>query len=86
MLQKPILVWDPDYTTTFTTRFKPIPLIDDYNPTNIDPNYSRDPFWDTELSNQDLLQSQYDLDDIEHYITTVYENPPITHNKKKQEH
>ena len=82
LFQKPIPVWDLDYTTTFTTRFRPIPLIDDYNPTYIDPDYGRDPFWDSELYNQDLLQFQYVLDDIEHYNTTVHENPPITQNKK----
>ena len=36
--QKLIPVWDPDYTTNFTSRFRPIPLIDDYNPTYIDPD------------------------------------------------
>ena len=82
LFQKPIPVWDPDYTTTFTTHFRPIPLIDDYNPTYIDPDYGRDPYWDTELYNQDSLQFQYVLDDIEHYNRTVHENPPITHNKK----
>ena len=82
LFQKPIPVWDPDYTTTFATRFRPIPLIDDYNPTYIDPDYGRDPHWDTEVYNQDLLQFQYVLDDSEHYNKTVHENPPITHNKK----
>ena len=80
--QKSIPVWDPDYTTTFTTRFRPIPLVDDYNPTYIDPDYGRDHYWDTEICNQDLLQFQYVLDDIEHCNKTVHENPPITHNKK----
>ena len=82
LFPKPIPVWDPDYTTTFPTRFRPIPLIDDYNPTYIDPDYGRDPYWDTEIYNQDLLQFQYVLDDIDHYNRTVHENPPITHNKK----
>ena len=82
LFQKPIPVWDPDYTTTFTTRFRPIPLIDDYNPTYIDPDYGRDPYWDTEFYNHDLFQFQYVLDDIDHYNKTVHENPPITHNKK----
>ena len=82
LFQKPIPVWDPDYTTTFITRFRPIPLVDDYNPTYIDPDYGRDPYWGTELYSQDLLQFPYVLDDIEHYNTTVHENPPITRNKK----
>ena len=82
LYQKPILVWDPDHTTTFTAQFRPIPLIDDYNPTYIDPDYGRYPCWDTEIYNQDLLQFQYILDDIEHYQRTVHENPPETHKKK----
>ena len=82
LFQKPISVWDPDYTTTFTTRLRPIPLVDNYNPTYIDPDYGRDPYWDSEIYNQELLQFQYVLDDIEHYNRTVHENPPITHNKK----
>ena len=57
-------------------------MIDDYNPTFIDPDYGRDPYWDIEIYNQDLLQFQYVLDDIAHYQTTVHESPPITHNKK----
>ena len=80
--QKPILVWDPDYKTTFTTRFRPIPSMDEYNPTYIDPDYGRDPYWDTEIYYQELSQFQYALDDIKHYKTTVHENPPITHDKK----
>ena len=82
LFQKPIPVWDPDYTTTFTTRFWPIPLLDYYNPTYIGPDYGRDPYWDTERYNQDLLQFQYVLDDIHHYKKSVHENPLITHNKK----
>ena len=82
LYQKPIPVWDPDYTTTFITRLRPIPLIDDYIPTYIDSDYGRNPSWDTEIYNQDLLQFQYVLDDIEHYKTTVHENPPITHDMK----
>ena len=82
LFQKPIPICDLDCTTDFTTRFRPIPLVDDYNPTYIDPDYSRDPYWDTELYNQDLLQFQYVLDDIDHYNKSVHKNPPITDNKK----
>ena len=82
LYQKLIPVWDRDWTTTFRTRFRPIPLIDDYNPTYIDPDYGRDPYRVTEIYTQDLLQFQYVLDDIEHYKTTVHENPPRTHDKK----
>ena len=82
LFQKPFPVWDPDYTNAFTTRFKPIPLFDNYNPTYVDQDYGRDPYWDTEIYNQELLQFQYVLDVIEHYNRTVHENPPINHNKK----
>ena len=71
LYQKPIPVWDPEYTTTFNTRFRPIPLIDDY-PTYIDPNNGRDPYWDTEIYNQDLLQFLHVVDDNELYQRTVH--------------
>ena len=74
--QKPIRVWVSDNTTTFTRQFRPIPLIDDYNPTYIDPDYGTDPYWDNEIYNQDLLQFLYGLNDIKHF------NPPIPNNKK----
>ena len=64
---KKITVWDPDYTTNFATQFRPIPLIGDCHPSYIDPDYGRDPYWDTEVYNQDLLQFQHVLDDIELY-------------------
>ena len=57
-------------------------MVDDYNSTYIDQDYGREPYWDTELYNQDLLQFQYVPDDIDHYNKIVHENPPITHNKK----
>ena len=82
LFQKPFPVWDPDFTSTFTTRFSPIPFVDDYNLTYIVQDYGIDPFWDTELYKQDLLQFQYVLGDIDHYHKTVHENPPLTHNKK----
>ena len=82
LYQKPNPVCDPDHKTTFSTRFRSIHFFDDYSPTYTDPDYGRDPYWDTEIYNQDLLQFQYVLDDIEHYKTTVHENTPITLDKK----
>ena len=38
LYQTPITVWDPDQITCFTTEFRRTPLIDDYNPTKIDPD------------------------------------------------
>ena len=82
MYRKPIPVCDPVYTTNFTSQFRPITSIDDYNPTYFDPDYGRDHYWDTEIYNQGWLQFQHVLDDIELYNKSVHENPPITHNKK----
>ena len=79
LYQKPYPAWDPDYTTTFATRFRLTPLIDDYNPTYIDPDNGRDPYWETEMYNQELLHFQYVQEDIENNNTTFHENPPITH-------
>ena len=66
---------DPDYTTCFTTRFRRIPFIYDYNPTYIDPEYGKDPYWDAEIYNQDLLQFQHVLDKIGLYNKSAHENP-----------
>ena len=82
LYHKPTPVCDPDYSTTFTTRFRPIPLIDDYNPTYVDPDFGRDPYWDTEIYNQDLLQFQHVIDDIELYQRRIHENLSKTLNKK----
>ena len=82
LYQKQIPNWGPDYTTGFTTRFRPMPLIDDYNPTYIDPDYGSYPYWDTEIYDKDLLQFQHVLDDIDLYNISVHNNLPITHINK----
>ena len=82
MYQITIPVWNPNFTTNFNSQFRPNPLIDDYNPAYINPAYGSDPYWDTELYNQDLLQFQHVLDDIELYKKSANEIPPKTHNKK----
>ena len=64
------------------TRFSPIPRIDDYNPTYIDPDYGRDPYWDTAIYNQVLLQFLQVLDDIELYNKPAHENSPFPNKKK----
>ena len=43
LYQKQIPFWDPDYTINFSTCFRPITFIDDYNQNYIDPDYGRDP-------------------------------------------
>ena len=78
MYQKPIQNWDPEYTTNFTTRFRPIPFIDNYDPTYI----NSDIFLGTQKSTPRVKQFQHVHDHIELYKRTGYENPPITHKMK----
>ena len=49
-----------DYTKNFETQFRPLPLIEDYNPQNIDPDYGKDPYWDDELYDKENLQFRGD--------------------------
>ena len=49
LYQKPMPQWDPDYTKTFLTNFRPLTLIEGYNPQYIDPQYGCDPYWDETL-------------------------------------
>ena len=44
LYQKQMPIWDIDHTTEYSTRFRPIPQIDSYNPHYIDPDYGRDPY------------------------------------------
>ena len=41
--------YEMDYTKDFETQFRPLQLIEDYNPQHIDPEYEEDPYWDDEL-------------------------------------
>ena len=83
LYQKPNPVWEPDHTTNFTTQFKPIPRIDDYNPTYIDLDYGRDSHWDTETYNQNLIANcvaitkdgQPDCIPLSTYINLKCKNP-----------
>ena len=52
LYQKLIPNWDPRYTTNFTTRFRLILFIDEYNQTYINPDYGSGPSWDTEIYSQ----------------------------------
>ena len=62
----------------------PVPLT--LTPTYIDPDYGRDPSWDTLIYNQDLLQFQHVLDFIELYNKSAHENPPITEQENEGTH
>ena len=41
--------FDMDYTTAFETRFRPLQLIEGYDPHYIDPEFGIDQFWDNSL-------------------------------------
>ena len=84
LYQKPIPIWDPDYTTNFNNRFRPNTLVDDYIPTYIDPDYGRDPNGDSEIFKMDLtlLHFQHVLDDNGLYQRSAHKYPPTTHYKK----
>ena len=86
LYQKPIPVWDPDHTTTFIIRFRPIHVIHDYNPTYVDPDYGSDPYWDTEIYNQDFLQFQHVLDDTELCNKSAHENQSTNNPQKNPKH
>ena len=53
---RPDRYYDMDYTENLETQFRPLPLIEDYNPQYIDPDYGKDPYWDDELYDKQNLQ------------------------------
>ena len=53
---KPLPFYECDYTKDFNTPFRPLPLIEDYDPHYYDPEYRRDPYWDDELYDQFSLE------------------------------
>ena len=46
---RPDRYYEKDYTKDFETQFRPLQLIEDYNPQYIDPEYGKDPYWDDDL-------------------------------------
>ena len=57
---RPHRYYDMDYTKNFETHFRPLPLIEDYNPQYIDPDYGKDPYWDDELYDKQNLHFRSD--------------------------
>ena len=53
--QRHQIVWDEDLMKNFETTFRPLPLIDNYDPYFEDPQYGRDPYWDEEIYDQEKL-------------------------------
>ena len=58
---KPLPDWEIDYTTDFTTKFRPLYNIEDYEPYYIDPDYNRDPYRDDDLYDQQHPQFHHSL-------------------------
>ena len=53
---RPDRYYDFDYIKDFETHFRPLQLIEDYNPQYIDPEYGKDSYWDDELYDKQNLQ------------------------------
>ena len=57
---RPDQFYETDHTRDFETQFRPLPLIEDYHPQYIDPEYGKDPYWDDELYDRQNLQFRCD--------------------------
>ena len=64
----------------FEIQFRPLPLIEDYSPQYIDPDYGKDPYWDDELYDKQNLQFKGD----DYPPTDDEEDPEIWDNKLTQ--
>ena len=58
---KPLPDWENDYTTDSLTKFRLRSFIEDYDPFYRDPDYTRDPYWDDALYDQQQLQFHHNL-------------------------
>ena len=74
---RPDRYYDRDYTKDFETQFRPLQLIEDYNPQYIDPEYGKDPNWDDVLYERQSLQFRHD----DYPPTDDEEDPEITDTK-----
>ena len=63
--------YEIDYTADFESQFRPLHLIEGYNPQYIDADYGIDPYWDTSLYDQQTLQFK-----CENYPPTDDEDDP----------
>ena len=57
---RPDRYYEKNYTKDFETQFRPLQLIEDYNPQFIDPEYEKDPYWDDDLYDRQSLQFCHD--------------------------
>ena len=66
-----------DYTNDFETQFRPLQTVEDYNPQNVDPEYSMDLYWDEDLYDKTTLQCKCD----DYLPTDDADDPVIGPNK-----
>ena len=57
---RPDLFYEIDYTKDFEIQFRLLPLVEDYHPQYIDPEYGKDPYWDDEPYDTQNLQFKRD--------------------------
>ena len=60
--QREPIDWENDFANDFQTTFRPISLIENYDPYYEDPQFGRDPYWDDEHYDQENLQFYYNFD------------------------
>ena len=74
---RPDKFYEIDYTRDFETQFRPLPLVEDYNPQYTDPEYGKDSYWDAELFDKQNRQFRRD----EHPATDDEDDPELDDNK-----
>ena len=74
---RPDRYYDRDYAKDFETQFRPLHLIEDYDPQYIDPEYGKDPYWDDDLYDRQSLQFCHD----DYPPTDDEEDPEIPNTK-----
>ena len=57
---RPDRYYDRNYTKDFETQFRPLQLIEDYNPQYNDPEYGKDPYWDDDSYDRQSLRFRHD--------------------------
>ena len=74
---RPDRYYEKYYTKDFETQFRPLQLIEDYNPQYIDLEYGKDPYCDDDLYDRQSLQFRHD----DYPPTYNEEDPEITDTK-----
>ena len=74
---RPDRYFELDHSKDFETQFRPLQLIEDYNPQYVDPEYREDPSWDDELYDKQNLHLRRD----DYPPTDDEDDPEIADNK-----